>query len=133
MSFIHYICLKNCLKSRIVIENCESSNIIFYTWSNYNCEICLTEYPKYIKHKSLSFNLIDFPNNFNQYILFDYRSFDEDKLRTVYKGLICVKIIDGEEISIVSLILISILGENKQSQYKTERYKCKQTSLQSKL
>lgn len=73
-----------------------------YTWNNFNCEICLCEYPKYIKHKKINFSLIDMPHSFDQYVLFDYRVYDEDKRKTIPKGFICAKIIDGEEISIVS-------------------------------
>ena len=126
MTFIHYLCLKNCLKNRISVEysnytgennsnnnnaNANNCNCIFYYWNNYCCEVCLSEYPKYLKHKQITYNLIDFNNKFEQYVQFDYRVYDTDKAKNVNKGVIICKISEGEEITVVRSLLFIIYNK----------------------
>lgn len=98
MGYIHYTCLKQCIKVRITKK--ESDNYICYLWKNYECEICLQEYPKYIKYKKVLYNLIDYTIPYDEYLIFDYTLFDDHKKKTSRKGLIIVKINDEENISI---------------------------------
>lgn len=109
ISYIHYVCLKNCLKAKVTVTTCTKQNSsqptsVIYSWNNYYCEICHSDYPKYIKYKQTIYYLVDNVNNFEQYIQFDYRVYDETKKRNVSKGFIQASLPDLEEISIVSLI-----------------------------
>jgi pSer/pThr/pTyr-binding forkhead associated (FHA) protein len=98
MGFIHYKCLKQCIKVRITIK--EAENYICYLWKNYECEICLEEYPKYIKYKSTIYDLIEYTIPYQEYLIFDYTIFDDSKKKTNRKGIIIVKITDEEIITI---------------------------------
>lgn len=98
MGYIHYKCLKQCIKMRITKK--EAENYICYLWKNYECEICLREYPKYIKYKNYVYNMIDFNIPYEQYIILDYTLYDDTKKRTFRKGIIIVKIMDEEHITI---------------------------------
>lgn len=118
MTFIHYVCLKSCLKNKVTIEysnynnqsnnindnsaNINNCNCIYYYWSSLSCEICLTEYPKYFKHKQITYYLIDYYSKFEEYVLFDYRLYDNDKKRTITKGTIICNIKENEDITVVS-------------------------------
>lgn len=98
MGFIHYKCLRQCISVRITKK--EADNIICYLWKNYECEICLNEYPKYIKYKSITYNIVDFSNNFDQYIILDYSLYEDSKNKSFRKGAIVVKVVDNEIITI---------------------------------
>ena len=57
MRYIHYSCLKKSIMQKIQIRNEKYFDIYFF--KSYNCEICLETYPKYIKYKSYTYNLVD--------------------------------------------------------------------------
>lgn len=103
MLYIHLSCLKNCIKTRITIKNVGEENTVgyLYTWNNFDCEICLNEYPKYIKHKSIIYQLIDNQTNFEEYCQMEMKVYDEDKQKPVSKGILFIKIEEGQEITIV--------------------------------
>jgi hypothetical protein len=98
MGYIHHKCLKQCIKVRITKK--EDDNYICYLWKNYTCEICLQEYPKYIKYKDINYEIIDFDIPYDQYIIMDYNLYDDSKRKTFRKGIIIVKLIDNENITI---------------------------------
>jgi len=78
----------------------EADNYVCYLWKNYECEICLKEYPKYIKYKNLIYNMIDYNINYDQFIILDYTLYDDAKKKTSRKGIIIVKITEDENITI---------------------------------
>ena len=99
MKYIHLKCLKEC----ILVKTSKKStdNYLFYSWKSYECEVCLSEYPKYIKYNSLHYQMIELGIPFEQYILFDYSIYDDEKKKAFRKGYILVKFNDEEQISIV--------------------------------
>ena len=99
MSYIHYKCLKSCIEAKIQKE--KEENFISYYWKNFNCEICLFPYPKYIKYKNLKYSLVDIDtNNFNQYCICDYSLFDDNKKKSFHRGFIIFKFDDDNEITL---------------------------------
>ena len=98
MSYIHYKCLKSCIEAKI--QKKKEENFISYYWKNFNCEICLFPYPKYIKYKNLKYSLVDLDtNNFNQYCICDYSLFDDNKKKSFHRGFIIFKFDDDNEIT----------------------------------
>ena len=57
MKYIHYICLKKCIETKIIKKT--EQNFKSYSWKSFSCEICKAEYPKYIKIKESLFSLVD--------------------------------------------------------------------------
>ena len=57
MKYIHFSCLKKSIMQKIQIRNEKYFDLYFF--KSYNCEICLETYPKYIKYKSYTYNLVD--------------------------------------------------------------------------
>ena len=99
MSYIHYKCLKSCIEAKI--QKKKEENFISYYWKNFNCEICLFPYPKYIKYKNLKYSLVDIDtNNFNQYCICDYSLFDDNKKKSFHRGFIIFKFDDDNEITL---------------------------------
>ena len=70
MSYIHYKCLNECVN--VKTSKKEFETYIFFNWKNFECEICLTEYPKIIKYKNNIYNLLDLVIPYDQYLLIDY-------------------------------------------------------------
>jgi len=102
MSYIHYNCLKQCINMKMVRK--ESDQCITYLCKSYECEICLTEYPKYIKYKSFVYNLLDINTTYDQYALLDYILYEEEKHKFVRKGFIVLKLKDNHETTIVRVL-----------------------------
>ena len=99
MSYIHYKCLKSCIEAKI--QKKKEENFISYYWKNFNCEICLFPYPKYIKYKNLKYSLVDIDtSNFNQYCICDYSLFDDNKKKSFHRGFIIFKFDDDNEITL---------------------------------
>lgn len=104
MSFIHYKCLKQCIQMKTTKK--PNGAYIVFLWKNYECEICLQEYPKYLKYKNLTYNLIDFDINFNEYMILDYTLFDDAKKKSVRKGFIIVDLNNEESLNNGNIITI---------------------------
>lgn len=98
MGYIHYKCLKQCIN--VKINKKEGENFVCYIWKNFECEICLNEYPKYIKYKNIIYNLVDINIKYDQYMILDYTLYDDNKRKSFRKGIIVVRISDDKEISI---------------------------------
>jgi len=75
---------------------------VYYLLKNYECEICLTEFPKYIKVKNRVYNLIDIKPPYDEYAILDYILYDEEKHKFLRKGFIVLKLVENEEITIVN-------------------------------
>jgi hypothetical protein len=77
-----------------------NDNYICYIWKNFECEICLSEYPKYIKYKQQTYTMVDLDIPYEQYIILDYTLYDDTKKKSFRKGIIVFRVNDNEEITI---------------------------------
>ena len=100
MKFIHCKCLKECISVRTTKK--ATDNYIFYNWKSYECEVCLSEYPKFIKYKAYTYNLVDLTYPFDQYLVLDYSIYDDEKKRSFRRGFIIVRFNDKDQITIVN-------------------------------
>jgi hypothetical protein len=55
--FIHYECLKHWLKQKM--QKKEESNLISYSWKQFECEICKKPYPYIFKSNGRKYRLVD--------------------------------------------------------------------------
>ena len=70
MKYIHLSCLKNSIKMKYTKK--ANENLEMFLFQNYACEICLTQYPKFIVYKTNVYYLIDIDfNKFENYVLCD--------------------------------------------------------------
>ena len=101
MKNIHYLCLKKCIEIKIAkkIEHYYK----FYTWKSFSCEICKSEYPKYIRIKDSLFSLVDLEINYSSYITCDYTLYDDLKKKTFRKGILIFKINDENNEDIITV------------------------------
>lgn len=76
MKFIHLSCLKNNINIKIHKKHEKYYDI--YLYQNYNCEICLSTFPKYLIIKNKKINLLDIDtSNYSNYALCDLIQYDE--------------------------------------------------------
>jgi hypothetical protein len=101
MKYIHYLCLKKCIEIKIIKKS--EQNFKFYTWKSFSCEICKSEYPKYIRIKDSLFSLVDLEINYSSYVTCDYTLYDDIKKKTFRKGILIFKINDDNEEDIITV------------------------------
>ena len=101
MKNIHYLCLKKCIEIKIIKKT--ELFYKFYTWKSFSCEICKSEYPKYIRIKDSLFSLVDLEINFSSYVTCDYTLYDDLKKKTFRKGILTFKISDENNEDIISV------------------------------
>jgi hypothetical protein len=77
-----------------------SDNYICYIWKNFECEICLAEYPKYIKYKQSTYPMVDVDILFDQYVILDYTLYDDSKKKSFRRGIIVFRLNDNEEVTL---------------------------------
>ena len=95
MANIHYKCLKKCIEMNI--NKKIESGFKFYSWKNYECEICKAEYPKYIKFKENIYPLVDMDVEYSSYIICDFSLYDDVKKQNFRRGIIAIKVNDTDE------------------------------------
>ena len=80
MKFIHFLCLKNWLNSKIESElnlNSERKTTISYNKKDIYCELCNTQYPDYIRYKGKLYNISFYKPNFKEFIMFETLRIDK--------------------------------------------------------
>ena len=101
MKNIHYLCLKKCIEIKIIKKSEQFYK--FYTWKSFSCEICKSEYPKYIRIKDSLFSLVDLEINYSSYVTCDYTLYDDLKKKTFRKGILIFKINDESNEDIITV------------------------------
>ena len=102
MKYIHLSCLKNSIKIKYTKKVSEYAEMFLF--QNYSCEICLTQYPKYITYKTQVYYLIDIDfNKFENYVLCDLTKYTDhnNKEKQISRfGYLMFKIEDNKELSL---------------------------------
>ena len=101
MKNIHYLCLKKCIEIKIIKK--AEQYYKFYTWKSFSCEICKSEYPKYVRIKDSLFSLVDLEINYSSYVTCDYTLYDDLKKKTFRKGILIFKINDENNEDIITV------------------------------
>ena len=95
--FVHYFCLKEYLRTKLIISENINHTVFTYTCKKFNCDVCLTPYPTRFKIKELNriYDLIDLdlPEEFDYMIL---ESLDNIKNRDNIKKIHVIRLLDEE-------------------------------------
>ena len=76
MKYVHLSCLKNKINLNIYKKHYKHHDI--YLFQNYNCDICLATYPKYIMIDNKKLSLLDIDvSNYDNYAICDMIKFEE--------------------------------------------------------
>ena len=99
MKYIHLSCLKHSIKLKYH-KKCESIYDMFL-FQNYSCEICLSNYPKYIIYKTQVYYLIDIDlDKFPNYVLCDLTQYIDNNQKISHFGYLMFKIEDNVPLSL---------------------------------
>ena len=73
MKYIHYLCLKNWLNSKVesMEQYSEDNPIISYNTKEICCELCKTQFPDYIRYKEKLYNITFYKPNFKEFLVFE--------------------------------------------------------------
>ena len=110
--FVHYLCLKEYLKTKLVIYENYKRTVSTYICKKFNCDICLTPYPTRFRIKELDriYDLIDLnlPEECEYVILesLDYIK-DKDNIKKIH-----VILLTNEEINIGRNKINDIIEDN---------------------
>ena len=84
MKYIHYLCLKNWLNSKIESEfeeNLNENKTISYNKKDISCELCKTQFPDYIRYKGILYNISFYKPKFKEFLMFE--TLREDKTKYI--------------------------------------------------
>ena len=86
MKYIHYICLKNWLNSKIESEIDQSSenNTITYNTKDLSCELCKAKFPDYVKTNNKLYNISFYKPKFREFVVFESMKVDKTKNKNKY-------------------------------------------------
>ena len=84
MKYIHLKCLKQCINSRTCVKVNSNNNCSVYNIKKIECELCKTDLPDFIKHDGKLYEILDFNNDFENYITIESLSIDKHKNKYLY-------------------------------------------------
>jgi hypothetical protein len=91
MKFVHLSCLKNNINLKIHKKHDKFCDM--YLFQNYNCEICLATFPKYLIIKNKKINLIEIDtSNCKNYALCDLIQYDEKNDYIFHIGYLVIRL-----------------------------------------
>ena len=84
MKYIHLECLRQWLSNRVFkpIENNQKCNI--YLYKQPECELCKTKFPDIIKQNGNTYMILDFNNNFQNYMIVESLTLDKNQNKYIY-------------------------------------------------
>ena len=91
MKFVHLTCLKNNINLKIHKKHDKYYDM--YLFQNYNCEICLATFPKYLIIKNKKINLLEIElSNYKNYALCDLIQYDENNDYIYHIGYLVLRL-----------------------------------------
>ena len=84
MKYIHLDCLKRWLYTSIFIKIESNNDSCLYLKKPAECELCKTKYPDIIFHNGKFYEILDFQNDFDDYLIIETLKFDENQNKYVY-------------------------------------------------
>ena len=89
MKYIHFLCLKNWLNSKIeseIEQNSDENSTISYNKKDICCELCKSQFPDYIRYKGILYNISFYKPKFKEFIIFE--TLREDKNKNNYINIV---------------------------------------------
>jgi hypothetical protein len=84
MKYIHLQCLKKWLSSKVFVKIETSPIYNIYLCRKAECELCKTKFPDFIKHKGILYEIFDFYNDFDNYLIIESLTLDKNQNKYIY-------------------------------------------------
>ena len=82
--YIHLNCLKHWLMTKCCIKIDDSEYCSVYIFSETECELCKAKLPDLVVHNKKLFNLLDFSNDFKNYLILECLTLDKENNKFLY-------------------------------------------------
>ena len=84
MKYIHLDCLRQWLQTSIFVKIEESKDCSIYLFKTPECELCKTKFTDFIRHKGRLYEILDFKNDFNNYLIIESITLDKNQNKYLY-------------------------------------------------
>ena len=84
MKFIHLDCLKHWLQTSIFVKIESNRDSTLYLFKTPECELCKTKFTDYIRHKGKLYEILDFKNDFTNYLIIESLTMDKNQNKYLY-------------------------------------------------
>ena len=84
MKFIHLSCLKQWISTRSCIKIDNSKDCSIFLIKPVDCELCKTKFPDFIKYEGILYPLLDFKNEFENYLTLESMTLDKQNNKFIY-------------------------------------------------
>ena len=84
MKFIHLDCLKHWLQTSIFVKIESNKDSTLYLFKTPECELCKTKFTDYIRHKGKLYEILDFKNDFTNYLIIESITMDKNQNKYLY-------------------------------------------------
>ena len=84
MKFIHLDCLKHWLQTSIFVKIESNKDSTLYLFKTPECELCKTKFTDYIRHKGKLYEILDFKNDFTNYLIIESITVDKNQNKYLY-------------------------------------------------
>ena len=84
MKYIHLLCLKHWISTRSCEQIDKTDNCCVYIIKEVECELCKTKFPDIINYEGKLYPLLDFSNEFKDYLTLESLTLDKHKNKFIY-------------------------------------------------
>jgi hypothetical protein len=84
MKYIHLDCLKQWLHTSIFVKIDGNNDCYIYLYKTPECELCKTKFTDYIRNKGKLYEILDFQNDFNSYLVIESLTLDKNNNKYLY-------------------------------------------------
>ena len=84
LKFIHYSCLKQWISTHSCVKLDENENCSIFLIKPVECELCKTKFPDFIKYQNKLYPLLDFSNQYQNYLTLESLTLDKNKNKFIY-------------------------------------------------
>ena len=84
MKFIHLTCLRKWISTRSCVKIDTSADCSIFLIKPVECELCKTKFPDFIKYENRLFPVIDFSNEFDNYLTLESLTLDKQNNKFIY-------------------------------------------------
>ena len=122
--YIHLNCLKQWIKTKSCLKLDKNENVSVFVFSESECELCKAKLPDYVNHKGKLYSLLDFTDEFPNYLILESLTLDKENNKFLYvisldkkdeikvgRGDLCDVLLSDVSVSRIHCLL-SVEGKN---------------------
>ena len=84
VKYIHLKCLKQWINTRNIVQIENNNKCKIYLKKQVDCELCKMKFPDYVRHKGKLYEIIEFNNEFQNYLVLESLNYDKHNNKYIY-------------------------------------------------